>query len=122
MDDNKAPAAKAPVAPFVFTNTSARLYRIGGQRVLPGTQSKPITDPELIDAIKKSPGYRSKELQEGRVAMPAPVVINLEKLSVEQAAKLIDVEDNLGVLQSWVKSEKRPEVLALINRRVEALP
>lgn len=123
MADNKAPAAPASKATtFVFTNTSARLYRIAGQKVLPGKQSEPITDPKIIEAVKKSPGFRSKELQEGNVDMPAPVVPNLEKLTVEQAGKLISVEDNLGVLQAWVKSEKRPEVLALINKRVEALP
>lgn len=107
-------------APFVVTNTQARMISIAGQDILPGHTSKPIQE-SMIAGVKASPAYRAGWLKDGVVAMPPPKVPEIQKMDLDQARKLIASESNLSILQAWAAADNRPEVLSAITERVKTL-
>ncbi len=105
--------------PFIVTNTQARAIHTCGVLLRPGTPTE--IPAEHVEALKKAPAYKARWIVEGVVKMPPPVVVPIGKLDPERAYKLIAVESDLATLRAWIDSEKRPEVLAAIQKRVAAL-
>ena len=122
MADTKKPA-------FQVTNVKPRMISIAGIDIPPGetTGEKTKAGTELshipekhVEGVKKSAPFRAGWLVEGKQnVVSAP--IQIEKMPVEQAKKLISVETSIAVLSAWADADKRPEIISAITERTKAL-
>jgi len=122
-ENSKAPPPPPPPpgegAPFIVTNVKPRLVEISIHRIGPG-QSVEIP-PEHVAAVRKSAVFRGGILVEGKPVLPPSTPIDISKLDLSKARKLIAVEDDVSVLTAWIDAEKRPEIVAALQERVRAL-
>lgn len=124
---NPPPISKAPTPPdagkqgppFIVTNVKPRLIGIAGLNIGPG-QSAEIP-PEHVEGVKASSVFKARFLVEGTPALPASTPIDITRLDVEKAKKLIAVEDDPSVLTAWIDADKRAEVIRALQDRVRQL-
>jgi len=105
--------------PFIVTNTQARGIQTCGLTLRPGIPTE--IPPQYVEDLKKSPAWRARWIVEGEAKMPPPQIVPLDKLTPEQAQKLIAAEKDSNVLSAWLDTEKRPEVLAALSQRIKSL-
>jgi hypothetical protein len=109
-----------------FTNVSSRLYQIAGKDLKPGDT---VHIPgEHVEAVRKAPAVKSKDLVEGKANMPAPRPIQKPATLPDDMAKAlayVKVEEELSTLHAWAAAEsgglKRPEVMTAVADRAKAL-